>query len=229
MRILIDWGNKDRIEKHFKQLLKKSNLPPDHALKLKKVMERLNRRFDNDDVDIICKEWLHFNAIILGLIVSPPKPENYSRIGGYITMLRHAEPTLRWKDTSGFEIELLPEYASSEISDLFGFLGIELTQFLIDHYKFGIFARCKLDGCKRIIITTNGREYCCDSHKDKFWRKKRKKNKDRDEYQKIRNRLYKQYKTRTYLQKKWSLEEYIRKSWPEDKLHLYDRFARAAK
>ncbi len=72
-------------------------------------------------------------------------------------------------------------------------ISIEFAQFLVDHYKPGIFAYCKLDGCEKIIITANGRKYCSPYHSQKACLEAKNKNLEYSESKKIRDKLRKRF------------------------------------
>ena len=209
----------------------------DHAVRLEKVIEDFDN-FTPEYIKSICKIWLDFREFI-GFL-NEPDPYQYSNWMNYISwtnpFIVKATPTLLWEDGDKFKIgldtgdEVNPNTTEPAItSEIVKFLSVEFAEFLVNHYRRGIFAYCGLDDCSRYIITTNGRKYCCESHKQAAYIKKLKNNKLKKEYRKIRVRLYRKYKRHPFLENKMSLEEFLLEKWPPEKIDLYHRFSRSSK
>jgi len=221
----------------FNQLIKEGNLPSYHASRLSTVLEAFDdRRYNVEYIESICKIWYRFRRFIE--VLNSPKKERswylkYHYVGDFAL---EAHATIYWDDSGRFKIGLDTgdEYIE-QINDyiptfeIVQFLSAEFAQFLVDHYKQGIFAYCGFDDCNRYIITANGRKYCCESHKQAAYIKKCKEDKLKREYRKIRIRLYRQYKRHPFLENKMSLEEFLLQNWPTEKLDLYHSFSRPPK
>jgi len=228
-----------RVKSLLMQLLKKDNLPQNQFVMLKRALDC----FDDYDTNYILDIVRIWETLVIPLRQQSPfdsgEPReskygpNELRIEGMVSEFStfvNMEPVLYWEG-KGYEVKFEPTerpYFGINISsvdetpvpDLIGIITADYTNFLINHYRDGIFIRCKLRGCHRIILTTNGRKYCSRSHVQKASREKAKNNKNKYLYNKERERLRKKYLRHRY-KDKWDREEFIRKNWNKNISHLY--------
>jgi hypothetical protein len=181
--------------------------------------------------------WARFRRLIRSLIESDvlQKSKPIDRLSVFHEsdpLLPGVDQVICRNDIGGFEIELEPILDPGEgdfikTPQVVRYISADFGNFLLKHYKPGILTYCKLEKCGKIIITTNGRKYCCDSHRVKASNETKKKDLDHAEYIRIRDRLSKRYYR--YGGLKSPLNEFVLKNWPSDKLDLLHRFSRSAK
>jgi len=110
---------------------------------------------------------------------------------------------------------------------LFLYIGADFIKFFQKYYKPYIFSHCKYSGCERIIITTNGRKYCCRYHGQKASIETKKKNSDYEEYRRILHNVGKRFNRYPF---KTNREDFIKKDFREKgKIDLYHRFRKLPK
>ncbi|MFC1515622.1 hypothetical protein ACFL7E_02560 [Thermodesulfobacteriota bacterium] len=220
------WGN-IRWREHIKTSIAKDEL---HYKNHKKSIDEFLIELPKLNPPEIIQALIKICELIGQLIVYPDPEDRIDSFTRYINrILEKTSPALNWDNKrSKFSLGLIPQ----KYNLLYG-LYFELSKFLEDHYREGIFARCGLEECDKFITTLNGRKYCCSSHSRKKYDLRKKKDREKDlgallDYR-IRDSLRQKYKrvknskgpifiekhptSKTYIEKHYSktLEEYLRK------------------
>ena len=227
---------RDHIKNLLKKLIKEGNLQGYAAPRFKGVIKDLEDCSD-EYIKKFATIWMRIRYFIDGLIIFP-NPECYKRmqyyapnpdkkLGTHEQIFENVGPLLRWNDTSGFKMELMDELVPlKDVKDtprIVGSVSAELVNFLLGHYRHGIFAYCGLEECGAIIITTNGRKYCCDSHRKITNMNTKKKDSEYKEYRQIRDKLRQRFNRHPH-KNKMDREDFLRKNWDKGKYTLYRKF-----
>jgi hypothetical protein len=179
-------------KEHLKNIFQKAlKTYPEHK---ERIDWLLNHQLNQTDGGNIFELWINLKELI-SILSSFPDLSSHPRIKNnliYIDkILENTKPALIWDDKK----KRFQSGRYSKSANFISNISFELSLFLEQQYKPGLFSRCALEECEKYILTYNDLKYCCPAHLRRVYDQKRLKAdpKCMNEYNKL-NKRYNKYK-----------------------------------